>query len=112
MKEKIKRFLNENLQRLQLQLLHVNCLIQAAAFAHQATEPCLPMPQRTQLTLMIFSYTCGVFLILSQSALTPNKFRTAGSQRKKGSFFQWSDSNPGWLCGKRDRYLCAMPSPI
>ena len=41
-------------------------------------------------------------------------FRTAGSQRKMGSiFFQWSeDSNPGRLGGKRECYVCAMPSPL
>ena len=54
------------------------------------------------------------FLILSPSALTLNKFRTAGSQREKDGFyfFQRSDdSNPGRLGGKHERFLCAMPSP-
>ena len=45
------------------------------------------------------------FFLLSPSALTLNKFRIAGSQRKLGSnlFFQRSeDSNPGRLGGKRE----------
>ena len=47
---------------------------------------------------------------LSECA-TPNKFRTAGSQKDGSNFFQRSDSNPGWLGGKRECSLCAMPSP-
>ena len=41
-------------------------------------------------------------------------FITAGSQRKMGSIFSQlsEDSSPGWLGGKRESYLCAMPSPV
>ena len=40
------------------------------------------------------------------------QFRMAGSRKKcLGSFFQLSDSNPGRLGTKRERYHCAMPSP-
>ena len=41
------------------------------------------------------------FLILSLSAQTPNKLRTACSQRKKGLFFQRSDLNLARPGGKR-----------
>ena len=54
------------------------------------------------------------FNILTPSALTPNKLRTAGSLREIDGFhfFQGSaDSNLGQLGGKRECYLCAMPSP-
>ena len=61
------------------------------------------------------SFLCGVFLIPTPCALTPNKFRTADSQREKDGFdfFQRSDDlYPGWLGGKRERLtLCFAPPP-
>ena len=56
-----------------------------------------------------------IFLMLFLSALILNNFRTAGPKKKVfvslDSFFQQSDSNLGRLGAKRERYLCAMPSP-
>ena len=52
------------------------------------------------------------FFYFSECADTV-QFRTAGSRKKcLGSFFQQSDSNPGQLGTKRERYRCAMPSPL
>ena len=52
-----------------------------------------------------------VFLIFPECANTDH--RTAGSQIKIGfNFYQLTEeSNPGQLGEKRERYLCAMPSP-
>ena len=56
----------------------------------------------------------NIFLLLMQSALTPNKLRTAGSLKRHfsphSSIFQQSDSNPGQLGAKRKRYRGAMLS--
>ena len=50
-------------------------------------------------------------LLSFPSALTPTKFRTAGSQKKNGFDQLTEESNPGQLGEKRECYLCAMPSP-
>ena len=48
-----------------------------------------------------FFYECAdIEQILEQQVL-----------RKRVGFNQESDSNPGWLGGKREGYLCAVPSP-
>ena len=57
----------------------------------------------TSVKVFIFSkrmfvmlmYICKIFLIPSPSALTPNKFRMAGSHGKKGSFFKAVRFDPG-----------------
>ena len=54
------------------------------------------------------------FKFLSPSRLTPNRFRTAGSQRKMGSIFfpavrRFKPGTAGWEA--RTLPLCYMPSP-
>ena len=59
--------------------------------------------------------TNGLNFLSFPSALTPNKFRKAGSLKKMIGFDfihqLTEESNPGRLGEKRERYLCAMPSP-
>ena len=60
-------------------------------------------------------FSLGRVFLSFPSALTPNKFRMAGSQKKKKIqfFYQLTEeSNQGRLGEKRNRYLCAMPSPM
>ena len=52
------------------------------------------------------------FFFTFPSALTPyNLERQVLGKSVLGSFFQQSDSNPGRLGTKRERYRCARPSP-
>ena len=44
--------------------------------------------------------------IFSQCRTTQNNFRMAGSMKKSSlCFFQWPDSNPGWLGRKHEHFL-------
>ena len=54
------------------------------------------------------------FLIITPSALTPSNLKNGrfSVRERRVQFFQLSDdSNPGWMGGKRERHLCALPSP-
>ena len=59
--------------------------------------------------VLIIDPDAEFFLLLPSVPASPN-FRTA-QLLKKGSLFQQSDSNRGWLGTKRKCYSCAMPSP-
>ena len=70
----------------------------------------LPYTEVGKLTSLVLLF----FLIIFPECANTEQFRTAGSWIKIFGldFYQLTEeSNPGRLGEKRERYLCAMPSP-